>query len=88
VVEDRTRASEAKCPFPGGKRVGSWGKEKESKKKKATYPAQWVGLKAMIRVLGVGRKAKAKAKAKKQVIVKERSPSSEVDELKGRNTIS
>ena len=67
-----------------GKRVGSWGKEKESKKKKATHPAQWVGLKAMIRVLGVGRKAKAK----KQVIVKERSPSSEVDELKGRNTIS
>ena len=84
MVEDRTRASEAKCPFPGGKRGGSWGKEKESKKKKATYPAQWVGLKAMIRVLGVGRKAKAKAK--KQVIVKERSPSSEVDELKGRNT--
>jgi hypothetical protein len=24
-----TRASEAKGPFPGGKRVGSWGKKKE-----------------------------------------------------------
>ena len=24
-----TRASEAKDPFPGGKRVGSWGKKKE-----------------------------------------------------------
>ena len=23
-----TRASEAKGPFPGGKRVGSWGEEK------------------------------------------------------------
>jgi hypothetical protein len=28
------RASEARGPFPGGKRVGSWGKEKESKRKK------------------------------------------------------
>ena len=28
VVEDRRRASEAKGPFPGGKRVGSWGKKK------------------------------------------------------------
>jgi hypothetical protein len=26
-----TRASEAKGPFPGGKRVGSWGKKKKSK---------------------------------------------------------
>ena len=26
-----TRASEAKGPFPGGKRVGSWGKKKEEK---------------------------------------------------------
>jgi hypothetical protein len=24
-----TRASEAKGPFPGGKRVGSWGKKRE-----------------------------------------------------------
>ena len=36
-----TQASEAKGPFPGGKRVGSWGK-----KKKKTHPTQWVGLKA------------------------------------------
>ena len=27
-----TRASEAKGPFPGGKRVGSWGKKKKVKK--------------------------------------------------------
>jgi hypothetical protein len=26
-----TRASEAKGPFPGGKRVGSWGKKKQVK---------------------------------------------------------
>ena len=29
-----TRASEAKGPFPGGKRVGSWGKKKNKKKRK------------------------------------------------------
>ena len=29
-----TRASEAKGPFPGGKRVGSWGKKKEEKERK------------------------------------------------------
>ena len=34
MVEVRRRASEAKGPFPGGKRVGSWGK-RESKKEKA-----------------------------------------------------
>ena len=28
VVVVKTRASEAKGPFPGGKRVGSWGKRK------------------------------------------------------------
>ena len=28
-----TRASEAKGPFPGGKRVGSWGKKKAIKEK-------------------------------------------------------
>ena len=33
VVEVRTRASEAKGPFPGGKRVGSWGKKSKSKSK-------------------------------------------------------
>ena len=31
-----TRASEAKGPFPGGKRVGSWGKKKRKKKVKST----------------------------------------------------
>jgi len=48
MVEIKTRASEAKGPFPGGKRVGSRGKKrkkKESKrKKKETHPAQWDGL--------------------------------------------
>jgi hypothetical protein len=29
-----THASEAKGPFPGGKRVGSWGKKKNKKKEK------------------------------------------------------
>jgi hypothetical protein len=29
-----TRASEAKGPFPGGKRVGSWGKKKNKRKGK------------------------------------------------------
>jgi len=28
-----TRASEARGPFPGGKRVGSWGKKKKVKAK-------------------------------------------------------
>ena len=64
MVEVITRASEAKGPFPGGKRVGNWGK-----KKKETNPAQWVSLKALKRGLGVGEEEK------------ERSPSSEVDEL-------
>ncbi len=30
-----TRASEAKGPFPGGKRVGRWGKKKNKRKEKA-----------------------------------------------------
>ena len=34
MVEDRRLASEAKGPFPGGKRVGSRGKEKNVKKQK------------------------------------------------------
>jgi hypothetical protein len=34
VVELETRGSEAKGPFPGGKRVGSWGKKKQKKKEK------------------------------------------------------
>ena len=29
-----TRASEAKGPFPGGKRVGSWGKKRIKEKRK------------------------------------------------------
>jgi hypothetical protein len=33
VEEFKTRASEAKGPFPGGKRVGSWGKKKKAKAK-------------------------------------------------------
>ena len=28
------RASEAKGPFPGGKRVGSWGKKNKKKKRR------------------------------------------------------
>ena len=35
MVEVKTRASEAKGPFPGGKRVGSWGKKKNKRKEKA-----------------------------------------------------
>ena len=50
VVEVKTRASEAKGPFPGGKRVGSWGNKKHNRK--------------------------------------ERSPSSEVDELEGLKIIA
>jgi len=53
LEEVKTRASEAKGPFPGGKRVGSWGKKESKRKKKETHPAQWVGLKALIRGLGV-----------------------------------
>jgi hypothetical protein len=48
VVEVITRAREAKGPFPGGKRVGSWGKKKE-----ATNPAQWEGLKGIVGGLGI-----------------------------------
>ena len=33
-----TRASEAKGPFPGGKRVGSWGKKKQKKKAEGQHP--------------------------------------------------
>ena len=37
-----TRASEAKGPFPGGKRVGSWGKKKKESKSKSKSP--WTAL--------------------------------------------
>jgi hypothetical protein len=46
-----TRASEAKGPFPGGKRVGSWGKKKKKERKR-----EMVGITA--RGLGVGGKRK------------------------------
>ena len=39
------RASEAKGPFPGGKRVGSWGKKKnkrESKRKSKSKREVWM----------------------------------------------
>ncbi len=39
IVEARRRASEAKGPFPGGKRVGSWGKKKGKRKKKVDPPS-------------------------------------------------
>ena len=55
MVEVITRASEAKGPFPGGKRVGS-----RVKKKKEPHPAQWVSLKALKRGLGVGGRRKRK----------------------------
>jgi hypothetical protein len=66
-----TRASEAKGPFPGGKRVGSWGKkrkQKESKrKKKETHPAQWDGLEGIEKRVGSwGKKKKIKQKKKAQ----------------------
>jgi hypothetical protein len=44
VVEVRTRASEAKGPFPGGKRVGSWGKKRESKIKEKAHGLRSMGL--------------------------------------------
>jgi len=44
VVEVKTRASEAKGPFPGGKRVGSWGKKKRKRKKKVDPPSAVGGL--------------------------------------------
>ena len=39
VVEVITRASEAKGPFPGGKRVGSRGEESKRKNKKSVGQA-------------------------------------------------
>jgi hypothetical protein len=43
----KTRASEAKGPFPGGKRVGSWGKIKKKRKKKVDPPSAVGGLKGI-----------------------------------------
>jgi len=38
-----TRASEAKGPFPGGKRVGSWGKKKKVKVKVKAHGLRSMG---------------------------------------------
>jgi len=59
VVEVRRRASEAKGPFPGGKRVGSWGKKREM-----------VGI--TLRGLGVGGRKRIKEKAKAKVLEKQK----------------
>ena len=48
MVEVKTRASEAKGHFPGGKRVGSWGKKKKVIEKQEAHPAKWTGLRALI----------------------------------------
>ncbi len=54
VVEVRTRASEAKGPFPGGKRVGSWGKKrKQKRKKKALGQHQRIYIRRSIRKVGL-----------------------------------
>ena len=50
-----TRASEAKGPFPGGKRVGSWGKK--SKRKNG-------GVKAKKKRVGSWEKKRIKEKRK------------------------
>jgi hypothetical protein len=68
-----TRASEAKGPFPGGKRVGSWGKKrkkKESKrKKKETHPAQWDGLEGIEKKVGSwGKKKNVKERKQKKKV--------------------
>ena len=54
MVEVRTRASEAKGPFPGGKRVGSRGRKRKS-----------VGVKARGKRVGSwGKKTNSKKKCK------------------------
>ena len=63
MVEIKTRASEAKGPFPGGKRVGSRGKKRKKKeikrKKKETHPAQWDGLEVIEKRVGSWGKSKS-----------------------------
>ena len=53
-----TRASEAKGPFPGGKRVGSWGKKKKRKererKKRARGEYQRIYIRRPFQYLWVG----------------------------------
>jgi hypothetical protein len=68
VVEVRTRASEAKGPFPGGKRVGSWelGEKEEVKKKakeKRKTPTQRsLGLEGIDKRVGSSKKKQQKRK--------------------------
>ena len=38
------RASEAKGPFPGGKRVGSWGKKKKKQESKSKSKSPWTAF--------------------------------------------
>ena len=80
-----TRASEAKGPFPGGKRVGSWGKKKKKRKKKAKGEHQRIYIRRSIKNGGlkvidkrVGSWGKKKGKRKKKV-----DPPSAVSGLKG-----
>ena len=71
VVEVKTRASEAKGPFPGGKRVGSRGKKKKNAGVKARgkrvgsrgRKRKNVGVRA--RGKRVGSRGKKKSKSKK-----------------------
>jgi hypothetical protein len=57
VVKVKTRASEAKGPFPGGKRVGSWGKIKGR-----DPPSAVGGLEGIEKRVGSwGKKVKVKA---------------------------
>jgi hypothetical protein len=48
-----TRASEAKGPFPGGKRVGSWGKKVKGRIKKAWGQHQRINIRRSIRKGGL-----------------------------------
>ena len=53
-----TQASEAKGPFPGGKRVGSWGKKKRKRKKKVDPPSAVGGLEGIDKRVGSWGKKK------------------------------
>ena len=53
VVEVRRRASEAKGPFPGGKRVGSRGKKVKGRIKKAWSEHQRIYIRRSIRKGGL-----------------------------------
>ncbi len=46
-----TRASEAKGPFPGGKRVGSWGKKKNEKEKGESDRPSVISLRELCRTV-------------------------------------